>query len=85
MSMSLKEWSDNGWLKCHKTSKEEIAALLGIAERDIKDAEADISPDSQFRLAYTATLSLCTILLYAEGYAPAKESYATIERLPPSR
>ena len=25
--MSLKQWSDNGWLKTHKTSKEEIEAL----------------------------------------------------------
>ena len=85
MSMSLKQWSDNGWLKAHKTSKEEIEALLGIVERDLKDAAADISPDSRFRVAYTAALSLCTILLYGEGYAPAKESlrhYRTLAALP---
>lgn len=83
--MSLKQWADNGWLKAHKTSPGEIKALLGIAERDLKDAEADISPDSRFRIAYNAALSLCTILLYAEGFRPAKESlhhYRTLAALP---
>lgn len=83
--MTLKQWAANGWLKAHRTSREEIRALLGIAERDLKDAEADISPDSRFRLAYNAALSICGILLYAEGYAPEKESlrhYRTLAALP---
>jgi len=45
--MSLKQWADNGWLKPHKTSKEEIANLLAIVERDLADAANEsISPDS---------------------------------------
>jgi hypothetical protein len=36
--MTLKQWSANGWLKTHKTSKQEIGNLLAIVERDIKDA-----------------------------------------------
>ena len=36
--MTLIQWADNGWLKAHKTSAEEIGNLLAIVERDIKDA-----------------------------------------------
>jgi len=44
--MTLKQWQDNGWLKAHKTSKEEIGNLLAIVDRDIKDAsEGEISTD----------------------------------------
>jgi hypothetical protein len=34
--MTLKQWQNNGWLKFHKTSKEEIGNLLAIVDRDIK-------------------------------------------------
>ena len=33
--MSLKQWADNGWLKPHKTSRQEIGSLLAIARRDV--------------------------------------------------
>ena len=35
--MSLQKWVRNGWLKPHRTSKAEIADLLGVAERDLAD------------------------------------------------
>jgi hypothetical protein len=67
--MTLKEWLDNGWLKPHKSSREEIEKLLAIAQRDIRDARGgSISDDWRFGIAYNAALKLCTILLYAEGY-----------------
>jgi len=48
-----------------------------IAERDLKDAASGgISHDWQYGIAYNAALKLCTILLYAEGYKPAKGSLA---------
>ncbi len=40
--MSLKQWADNGWLRPHETSAQEIAGLLAIVERDLADAEGDI-------------------------------------------
>ena len=43
--MSLKQWADNGWLKTHRTSREEISHLLDIVERDLNDAQRDISTD----------------------------------------
>jgi len=83
--MTLKQWQDNGWLKAHKTSKEEIGNLLAIVDRDIKDAsEGEISTDWSFGIAYNAALKLCTILLYAEGYKAERnlQHYRTIQALP---
>ena len=66
--MTLKSWWDNGWLKLHETSKNEIQNLLGIVDRDLVDAEEGISEDWRFGIAYNAALRLCTALRYAEGY-----------------
>lgn len=65
--MSLKQWADNGWLKPHRTSREEVNHLLAIVERDLNDAQRDISADWRFGIAYNAALKLCRILLFAEG------------------
>ena len=37
--MSLNQWVDNGWLRRHKTSQEEIENLVMIIDRDLKDAK----------------------------------------------
>lgn len=82
--MSLVQWAENGWLRPHKTSAKEIADLLGIVDRDIKDAAGNISTDWQFGIAYNAALKLCTVLLYVSGYKPEKtlQHYRTIQALP---
>jgi uncharacterized protein (UPF0332 family) len=82
--MSLTQWADNGWLKPHRTSREEISNLLSIAERDLNDARRETSSDWRFGIAYNAALKLCTILLYAEGYRPSHElqHYRTLAALP---
>jgi uncharacterized protein (UPF0332 family) len=85
MSMSLTNWADNGWLRPHRTSPQEIADLLKIVERDLLDARAGgLSEDWKFGIAYNAALKLCTILLYAEGYRAEKnlQHYRTIQALP---
>ena len=75
--MSLPTWLSAGWLQRHQTSPEEIRDLWLIAERDLKDAASGgISHDWQFGIAYNAALKLCTILLHAEGYTPAKGQLA---------
>jgi hypothetical protein len=33
----LKQWFDNGWLRNHETSKNEISDLLALVYRDLKD------------------------------------------------
>jgi hypothetical protein len=84
--MSLKQWADNGWLRNHKTSQQEITNLLGIVERDLHDANSKgaISDDWKFGIAYNAALKLCTVLLYASGYKPEKSlaHYRTLQSLP---
>ena len=82
--MSLKQWADNGWLKPHRTSQKEISNLLSIVERDLIDAQKDISADWRFGIAYNAALKLCRILLSAEGYRPSHElqHYRTLAALP---
>ena len=81
--MSLHDWAESGWLRPHKTSREEIAGLLGIVERDLADAGQDISADWRFGIAYNAALRLCTILLFAESYRPERnlQHYRTIQAL----
>lgn len=73
--MSLKQWANNGWLHLHRTSREEISNLFSIVERDLTDAQRDISADWRFGIAYNAALKLCRILLSAEGYRPSRESH----------
>lgn len=82
--MSLTNWVEYGWLRPHKTSRTEIADLLKIIDRDLKDAEGGISDDWRFGIAYNAALKLCLILLYAEGFRPEKtlQHYRPIQALP---
>lgn len=82
--MSLEQWARNGWLRPHKPSAREIANLLEIVDRDLKDAEGDISADWRFGIAYNAALKLCTILLHASGFRPEKNlaHYRTLTALP---
>src|SRR3954470_6612373 len=82
--MSLERWANNGWLRPHRTSTQEIADLLAIVERDIADAGGDVSADWRFGIAYNGALKLCTILLHASGYRPEKnlQHYRTITAMP---
>ena len=82
--MSLKQWADNGWLRPHESSSQEITGLLAIVERDLSDAEGDISADWRFGIAYNAALKLCIVLLHASGYRPEKnlQHYRSIAALP---
>lgn len=83
--MPLAEWAKNGWLRPHKPTKEEVANLLEIVERDLKDTSATgLSDDWKFGIAYNAALKLCTILLHSSGYRPEKNlaHYRTLQSLP---
>jgi hypothetical protein len=83
--MILKQWADNGWLRPHRTSPEEIENLISIVDRDIADAQEEgISADWRFGISYNAALKLCTILLYASGYRAerALQHFRTIQAMP---
>jgi hypothetical protein len=79
--MSLQSWANNGWLRPHQTSPQEIKDLLAIVDRDLADAHGDISADWRFGIAYNAALKLCTILVHASGFRPEKtlQHYRTIQ------
>ena len=83
--MSLEEWRNNGWLKEHRSSQQEIANLFALVRRDLADAKAQqVSADWRFGIAYNAALKLCTILLVSAGYRPDKNlaHYRTLQALP---
>ena len=83
--MSLKNWKDNGWIREHRTSRQETTNLFAIVERDLSDAAStQLSADWRFGIAYNAALKLCTILLFAQGYRPEKSlaHFRTIQSLP---
>lgn len=83
--MTLQNWAANGWLRQHQTSRQELADLLMIVERDMHDAEATgLSADWRFGIAYNAALKLCTVLLSASGYHAERnlQHYRTIQALP---
>lgn len=67
--MSFADWVNNAWLVAHTSSKQEIANLLGIVARDLKDSQAkDVSDDWRFAIAYNAVLQAATAALAAAGY-----------------
>lgn len=84
--MTLESWRDNGWLRPHSTSKEEVRGILDLVERDLADASRqEISKDWRFNIAYNAGLQLATLVLYAAGYRAGRgesKHYRIIQALP---
>jgi hypothetical protein len=67
--MSLTDWQTFGWLKEHKTSRQEIADLFAVADRDLKACRTpDVGSDWQFNIAYNGALQLATAALAASGF-----------------
>ena len=67
--MSIDNFIKSGVLIKQESSKDEIADLLKIVERDLEDsAQTEISNDWQFGIAYNAALKLANILVRASGY-----------------
>jgi hypothetical protein len=75
--MTLEEWQKNKWLKREPSSGKEIADLLGLVERNLRDAEVDlISLDARLQFVFNAALISATIALRATGYrVPAIEGH----------
>jgi|SRR5882724_9803858 len=67
--MSLPDWLKNGWLKVHRPTAQEVADLLTLAERDLRNAKAKgLDDDWRFSIAYNAALQAGTAALIASGY-----------------
>lgn len=82
--MNLADWEANSWLRPHRITAEEMAALLSAARSDLADAAVDISTGWRFAIAYNAALRLCTAALAAAGYRSSREQkhFRTIASLP---
>ena len=82
--MSLRDWQKSSWLVEHKSSPEEIAALLAIVERDLANAKvAGLADDWRLSIGYNAALQAATAALAASGFRAAREQhhYRTIQSL----
>lgn len=74
--MSLKDWLKRGWLIEHATSRDEIADLIGVMERDISDSQVPgLSADWRLNIAYNAALQAATVALYACGFRASREAH----------
>jgi hypothetical protein len=72
--MSLEKWAEYGWLRAEATSFAEIAALLGIVNRDLLDARVEaISEDRRFEAAFNAARTAANLALRACGYRTATQ------------
>lgn len=73
-------------MRRHRTSRREIADLLAVVERDLKDAQATVvSLDRRFAIAYSAVLGMASIVLAASGYRAAAQRghhAVTLQALP---
>lgn len=82
--MSLSDWQKAGWVTPHQPTRDEIRALLAVADRDLRDSDVPgLSTDTQLGLAYNAALQTATAALAASGFRAVRESkhYRTVESL----
>lgn len=71
--MSLEDWLRAAKIIKHKTSKEEIEAVFGVVERNLKDAALKgLSSDQKYIQSYQAAFEASLALLYHNGYKPVK-------------
>ena len=72
--MSLADWLANRWIVAHEPSREEIADLFAVVDRDLADAAtAKLSPDWRLGISHNAALQLATLALAAAGYRPGRD------------
>jgi hypothetical protein len=69
MKRNLKAWLAEGNLRHHEPTRQEVAQLLHLVDRDLGDAGlAGLSFDRCFATAYNAILQLSTAIIRASGY-----------------
>lgn len=71
--MTLQQWLEDSWIRQITRSKQEVANLTRVAEREIADAILHgMSADNVFVHAYNAVRTLCQVALHASGFAVPK-------------
>jgi uncharacterized protein (UPF0332 family) len=74
--MTLKDWQQNGWVIAQTPSREAIAKLLAVAERDLAAAQiSDLVADWRLTIAYNSALQSANAALAAAGYRAAHDSH----------
>jgi len=74
--MSLNLWLEKGWLKEHKPTSREIAELLAVADRALKDCQVpELSSEGKLDMAHNAALQSSAAALAAAGYRASREAY----------
>jgi hypothetical protein len=74
--MSLGDWLKAHWLTEHRTSRQEIADLLAVVDRDLKASTVKgLDDDWRLAIAYNAALQCATAALAACGYRAAREAH----------
>jgi hypothetical protein len=67
--VSLQSWVAQGWIQEHKTSPEEIASLLAVADRDLANAQIQtLAAEWRLIIAYNSALRTATAALAATGF-----------------
>lgn len=73
--MTLRRYLDNSWIRRHETSRQEIAELLAIADRDIQQSQTPgLGPEWRLGIAYNAALQLATAALAVAGYQAERQN-----------
>jgi hypothetical protein len=76
IKVSLKDWCDRGWLVEHKANPREIAELIALADRDLRDCRVeDLSAHWKLAIAYNAALQMAVTALAAAGYRASHEAH----------
>jgi hypothetical protein len=72
--MTLKDWEQrNKWLTVHTPTRREIADLLDVGARELRDSQVGgLSADARLSHAYNAALQFASAALAAAGYRPAR-------------
>jgi uncharacterized protein (UPF0332 family) len=71
--MSIERLVKEGSVHPFRASREEIAKIMGIAKRDLAEAESitGTSLDWTYAIAYNAVLQACRAYMFHLGYRPA--------------
>ena len=83
--MTLADWeSRNKWLILHTTTRQEIADLLAVVDRDLRESDTPgLGADWRLAIAHNAALQAAAAALAASGYKAGRGDYhhRTIESL----
>ena len=75
MKMSLETYLANSWVRRRESSADEIANLLAIADRDIRESQTPgLGPEWRFDIAYNSALQSATAALAAAGYQAERQN-----------